>query len=102
MISANVSDDQCRLYFAAYNGDIQLMYNLLFLGISKVNDYDYDGRTALGIASSEGHIDAVKFLVVNGADTNHKDSRNNDALDDARRENRDIVVEFLETVNRNI
>jgi ankyrin repeat protein len=100
MISANVSNEQCRLYFAAYRGDLILIKNLFMLGKCKVNDYDYDGRTALGIAASEGHIDTVKFLIVNNADFNHKDSRNNTPLDDARREQRASVVQFLEKVNR--
>lgn len=62
----------------------------------KVNAYDYDGRTALGIAASEGHLDSVKYLVAHGANTTHKDIRGNDALGDARREGRTDVVAFLE------
>ena len=68
------------------------MINLFFLGNCKINDYDYDGRSALSIAASEGHIDSVKFLVVNGADTTHKDARNNTPLDDAKREKRQAVI----------
>lgn len=61
----------------------------------KVNSYDYDGRTALSLAASEGHIEAVKYLLVHGADPYHKDARGNDALADALRENRTTVVQFL-------
>lgn len=61
----------------------------------KVNSYDYDGRTALSLAASEGHLDAVKYLVVHGADINHKDARGNDALADAIREKRTSVVQYL-------
>ena len=73
------------------------MQSLHILGW-KVNAYDYDGRTALGIAASEGHLDAVKYLVSHGANPLHKDIRNNDALDDARRENREEVIIWLEKV----
>jgi glutaminase len=61
-----------------------------------VNSYDYDGRTALAIAASEGNLAIVKYLVAHGANISHKDVRNNDALSDARRENRLDCVTFLE------
>lgn len=61
----------------------------------KVNSYDYDGRTALSLAASEGHIEATRYLVMHGADPMHKDARGNDALADAIREGRKEVVEFL-------
>ena len=64
----------------------------------KINSYDYDGRSALGIAASEGHLDAVKYLVVHGADINHRDARGNDALADAIREKRGAVVEYLSNI----
>lgn len=73
------------------------MQSLHILGW-KVNAYDYDGRTALGIAASEGHIDAVKYLISHGANPLHRDIRNNDALGDARRENRQEVIEYLEKI----
>ena len=61
----------------------------------KVNAYDYDGRTALGIAASEGHLEAVQYLVANGANLKQRDSRGNNALDDAIREKRVLTVDFL-------
>lgn len=64
----------------------------------KVNSYDYDGRTALSLAASEGHIDAVRYLVVHGADPLHKDARGNDALADAIRENRVEVIQYLKNI----
>ncbi len=60
-----------------------------------VNAYDYDGRTALGVAASEGNLNAVKYLVTHGANPFHKDFRGNDAFMDAQRENRKAVHDFL-------
>ena len=90
-----VTDDQFRLFYAAYEGDLQLTQSLNVLGWS-INSYDYDGRTALAIAASEGNLAIVKYLVAHGAAITHRDIRNNDALADARRENRHECVAFLE------
>ena len=60
-----------------------------------VNCYNYDGRTALGIAASEGCVEAVRYLVTHGANMMHRDSRGNNALDDAMREGREEVVKYL-------
>lgn len=69
--------------------------NILKLQGWRINAYDYDGRTALGIAASEGNLEAVKYLVDNGANIKHRDSRGNNALDDAIREKRESTIEFL-------
>ena len=53
-----------------------------------INESDYEGRTALHIAASEGHLNIVKYLVNHGSDVDIKDSRGNTALDDAIRENK--------------
>jgi ankyrin repeat protein len=71
-----------------------MMDNLRILGWN-VNGQDYDGRTALGVASSQGQLEAVKYLISKGADLTIRDGRKNDALDDAKRENRTAVINFL-------
>ncbi|TNV87876.1 hypothetical protein FGO68_gene16169 [Halteria grandinella] len=93
-ITDDVPQDQYRLFYAAYYGDVAMMNNLRMLGWD-VNGQDYDGRTALGIAASEGHLEAVKYLIKKGADLSLRDQRGNDPLDDAIREGRDEVVEYL-------
>lgn len=60
-----------------------------------VNAYDYDGRSALGLAASEGHSDAIKYLIAHGANFTHKDARGNDALGDAIREQRAEAADYL-------
>jgi ankyrin repeat protein len=52
----------------------------------------------LNVAASEGNLRAVKYLMTHGANPLHKDKRNNDALADAKRENRSEVVAYLKSV----
>jgi len=91
-----VTPDLYRLLYAASDNNVQLIKSLL-INID-ANGYDYDMRTALGIAASQGHLDTVQYLVKHGADIYHKDARGNDALDDARRENKFNVVQYLQSV----
>lgn len=89
-----VTEEQYRLFFAAANNCVSLMKSLLIT--QNVNYYDYDRRTALGIASSEGNLESVKYLLNQGAHIHHIDSRGNDALADAKRERREEVINYLE------
>ena len=88
-----VQDSIFPLLYAVYGNDLALTQSLLLFGHSSlINSCDYDGRTALGIAASEGHLQMVRYLVTHGADVDHKDVRGNNALADAKRENRQARV----------
>ena len=54
--------DQFRLYYAAFYGDVQMMENLSVIGWD-IKCRDYDGRTALAVAASQGNLEAVKYLI---------------------------------------
>lgn len=82
------------MYYAAFFNNVEMMDNLRLLGWN-VNGQDYDGRTALGVAASQGNLEAVKYLISKGADLTIRDSRGNDPLDDARREGRTTVINYL-------
>ena len=88
------SENQYRLLYAAATNDIPLMKSLHMKGW-KVNSYDYDGRSALGLAASNGHVEAIKYLLAHGADPKIKDARGNNALQDAIRENRKEAIDIL-------
>jgi len=54
----NLNDDDNRLFYAAFRNDVKNMTILKNQGW-RVNAFDYDGRTALGIAASQGNLEAV-------------------------------------------
>ena len=61
---------------------------------------DYDGRTALHLAASDGQIDAAKYLLAHDHPIHVLDRWNSTPLDDARREKRDAVVELMATAEK--
>jgi ankyrin repeat protein len=84
-----VQDSIFPLLYAVYGNDLALTQSMLLCGHSSlINNCDYDGRTALGVAASEGHLQMVRYLVTHGADVDHCDVRGNNALADAQREKR--------------
>lgn len=61
-----------------------------------VNFRDYDKRTPLHLAASEGHLDICRFLVGKGAQINRSDRWGGSPLDDARRGKHTEVIQFLQ------
>lgn len=61
----------CLLHFA-YMGDVDSVKMLLDEGLP-VDSPDYDGRTAMHLAASEGHYNVIKFLLENHAHVNPVD-----------------------------
>mmetsp|Transcript_9978 Transcript_9978/g.9911 ORF Transcript_9978/g.9911 Transcript_9978/m.9911 type:complete len:202 (+) Transcript_9978:1584-2189(+) len=94
----SVTNDQYRLFYATYNNNLTLLKSLHIE--LDLNVYDYDQRTPLGVAASEGHLESVRYLLHHGANLFHKDARGNDALADAVRENRHEVVEYIQNFIR--
>ncbi|KAL7428473.1 hypothetical protein ACHAXM_001317 [Skeletonema potamos] len=62
---------------------------------SIINFRDYDRRTALHVASSEGHLDIVQYLVTHGAKINRSDRWGGSPLDDAHRHRHTDVARYL-------
>ena len=87
----------CHKHVNVYRGDKQSLERLCSSGV-KADLSDYDGRTALHVASSEGHLDCVKFLVdVCQAPLDAIDRWGNTPLNEAQRHQQKQVQSFLES-----
>lgn len=86
----------CKLLQASARGDRAAMEALLKRYPNHKNFRDYDRRTALHVAASEGHLDICKFLVEEkGVRINRSDRWGGSPLDDAHRHRQEDVVKFL-------
>lgn len=83
------------LCWASARGDLIAIQELLAAGVD-VNAADYDGRTAIHLAASEGHARVVRFLVEHGARPEVADRWGGTPLADAQREGHREVVTYLE------
>jgi len=68
---------------------------LMQLGSVNVNSSDYDRRTALHLAASEGRTDTVKFLMAKGANVQAVDRFGGTPMDDALAARRSEIVRLL-------
>lgn len=85
-----------KLYAAAAIGDLATLTKLQESGVN-MGAGDYEFRTALHLAASEGHLDCVKFLVSHGTSSHVKDRYGYTPSDDAKRENNNEIVHYLAT-----
>ncbi|KAG5839634.1 hypothetical protein ANANG_G00207000 [Anguilla anguilla] len=84
-----------NILLAAYRGDVQSLRRY-FLSGADLNAVDYDGRSALHVAASEGHVEVIKFLIENaGANPLANDRWGNTALQEAVRSNHVQTVQLL-------
>ncbi|KAF7655573.1 hypothetical protein LDENG_00054310 [Lucifuga dentata] len=84
------------LMFAAYSGDVSAMRRFA-LSSMDMGQKDYDCRTALHVAASEGHIDVVNFLTKTcKVDPFVEDRWGNLPVDDAMQFGHDAVVKVLQ------
>ncbi|RHY94552.1 hypothetical protein DYB35_010514 [Aphanomyces astaci] len=73
-----------QLLYAAYEGNVEEIRRLKLHGAS-VHSSDYDGRTAMHIAASMGHVAVVQELLRQGADIRALDRWGGTPLSDAER-----------------
>jgi class 3 adenylate cyclase len=79
----------------SYTGNLDQVKCLVGSGFF-VNAADYMDRTALHIASENGHDQVVDFLISSGADIDHEDKIKMTALDLAKQRNHFLVKRRLE------
>mgnify|MGYP000458706242 CR=1 FL=1 len=82
---------------ACYENDINTIKKLLHSGID-VNCKDYDSRTGLHIASSEGCYEVVELLLASGANKNLLDRWKHTPIDDAIYYNHHNIVRLFEKI----
>lgn len=84
--------------YAAANGDYHTLHSLYMRGLD-LDTCDYDGRTPLHLACSEGKIEIVKFLIEIGkCNVNCKDRWDNTPLNDCIRENHTDIEKYLRNI----
>ncbi|KAI6193256.1 Glutaminase [Aphelenchoides besseyi] len=93
-IGSHATDIIVSLLFACRNGDFEAVRRLYIKG-EDLNCIDYDGRSALHVAASEGHDEIVKFLLKCGVDADHKDRWGRTALEDANHFNHPLCASLL-------
>ena len=86
----------CKLLQAAALGNLQNVMGYLNLRPNHINFRDYDRRTALHVAASEGKLNIVMALIekYNSA-INRSDRWGGSALDDAHRHRHSEVIQYL-------
>ena len=86
----------CNLLQAAAMGDARRGEEMLNRSPRRVNFRDYDRRTALHVAASEGHLQICKLLIEKfGIRINRSDRWGGSPLDDAHRHRHRKVIAYL-------
>lgn len=87
------------LIWAACQGDLDEIKRLIAHGVD-VNKGDYDKRTAMHLASTEGHIKVVEYLLNKGAKGNNLDRFGNTPLNDAKTNKHKEIAKLIEDYNK--
>jgi glutaminase len=84
-----------EILFACFQNNVNLINRMIKSGLD-MNVKDYDSRSTLHIAASEGHFQLVKLLIQAKCNPTSKDRWKNTPIDDAKRNGHYEIVEMLE------
>jgi ankyrin repeat protein len=77
------------------DGNLNAVKDLIEKKNVNINESDYDRRTPLHLAASNGRADIVEFLISQGAVVNAEDRWGGTPLQDSLREKHDHVAKIL-------
>eukprot|EP00854_Cymbomonas_tetramitiformis_P004787 gene4787-5854_t len=91
----DLADPAAEICQAAADGDLDQLRRLVHTGLD-VNCCDYDSRTALHLAASNGHLPCVQYLLeLKAIDVNPEDRKGGTPLEDAVRHDHKEVQKLL-------
>jgi serine/threonine protein kinase len=88
----------CKLLQAAALGNLRAVDHILQANAKFINFRDYDRRTALHVAASEGHLEICRHLIEKGAKINRSDRWGGSPLDDATRHRHRELITYLRSL----
>lgn len=91
----NLDDSRNKVVSKRKTSDLDMSEPLAQSQVLDINKGDYDKRTPLHLASSEGHYDVVEYLCKHGANVNVTDRWGGKPLDDAIQKGNKRVEQLL-------
>ena len=92
--TGSLDDHVSEFLLAASKGEVEIMRELIEMHVD-YNAGDYDNRTAMHLAASGKHINAIRVLLENDANVNAIDRWGSSPLDDAKLVNATDVIQLL-------
>ncbi len=93
------SEDLTHLVYAAASNRIMDVRRMIARGVN-LSTPDYDGRTALHLAASEGHYEVAVLLLSFDVDLNPRDRFGNTPADDAKAKGHQRIVDLIDAASK--
>ncbi len=93
------SEDLTHLVYAAASNRVMDVRRMIARGVN-LNTPDYDGRTALHLAASEGHYEVAVVLLSFDVDLTPRDRFGNTPADDAKAKGHQRIVDLMDAASK--